>query len=367
MDQNEPSRKHICIRKFYTFIENDHRMAMALIFVLMFCVGSMDYVTGEEYSFSIFYLMPIFLAAWIMGLRTGIVVSLANTAVWVGIDFLIDHQRYGYPRISYWNSLVGCGFFVIVSVLISKLSSILKREKAVSELKTRMISFVSHEINNSMTSMNMAIAILEEENLTSSPERREKMYEVLNSVYSVIRQTSANFLNQARMQQGRLVMDRQMTDPLKIISDTADLLRPLIADKALELAISKPGTPIRVLADPDALLLVITNLAGNAVKYTPKNGKVSIRLILGKGEALFEIHDTGIGMSENELKQIMTPYYRTEEGKKRAGGFGIGLNLCREIIHAHDSSLIIKSEKGKGTRISFTLPAGRPASNRQAS
>ena len=193
------------------------------------------------------------------------------------------------------------------------------------------------------------------------------MYEVLNSVYSVIRQTSANFLNQARMQQGRLVMDRQMTDPLKIISDTADLLRPLIADKALELAISKPGTPIRVLADPDALLLVITNLAGNAVKYTPKNGKVSIRLILGKGEALFEIHDTGIGMSENELKQIMTPYYRTEEGKKRAGGFGIGLNLCREIIHAHDSSLIIKSEKGKGTRISFTLPAGRPASNRQAS
>ncbi len=360
MEQETPAVKTIrALKKFYAFLEEDRRRAMVFVFAAMFCVGFMDYVTGEEYDFSIFYLLPISFAAWSMGLKTGVAVSLANAAVWVGIDFLIDHQKYGYSQVSYWNSLVGCVFFVTVSVLVWKLNKTLKREKAVSELKTRMISFVSHEINNSLASMNIALALLQEENRASSPERRKELYEILASVYSVIRQTSLNFLNQARMQEGRLVMEKRTTDPRKIISDTAELMRPLVAEKQLRLAVTGPDTPVFVLADPDALLLVITNLVGNAVKYTPKNGSISLRFVPGPAEALFEVEDTGIGMNEEELKQIQTPYYRTEAGKKKAKGFGIGLNLCREIIQAHGSSLKIESKEGAGTRIGFSLPVQR--------
>lgn len=341
----------------YAFLEKDRRIALIFVLAAMCGVGFLDYITGEEYSFSIFYLVPISFAAWSMGRNIGISVSLAGAAVWIGIDFLIDHQKYGASRVPYWNSLVGCAFFVVVSVLISKLNSTLKKEKSVSEMKTRMISFVSHEINNSLTSMNMALALLDEENLASSPERRKAMYDVLTSVYSVIRQTSLNFLNQARMQEGKLVMYKVLSDPLKVISATADLISPLAADKGLELTISRPESPVLVLADPDALLLVITNLAGNAVKYTPRNGKIGISLSFDGEKALFEIADTGIGMSGDELEKIATPYYRTEDGKKKAKGFGIGLNLCREIIQAHGSALSIESEKGRGTKTSFTLPA----------
>jgi two-component system cell cycle sensor histidine kinase PleC len=182
------------------------------------------------------------------------------------------------------------------------------------------------------------------------------MYKILANVYSVVRQTSINFLNQARMQEGRLVMDKKPTDPMTIISETAGLISPQAADKELAFSISKPEGPVLVMADPHALLLVITNLAGNAVKYTPRNGKVTMRLKLEKGKVIFEIEDTGIGMSEEDLKKIATPYYRTQEGKKKASGFGIGLNLCREIIEAHGSTLSIESEKGRGTKAGFALP-----------
>ncbi len=364
MPQAKPPAKPLSpLKDLYAFLEKDRRIAIVFVLAAMCCVGVLDYATGEEYSFSIFYLVPISFAAWSMGRNVGISVSLAGSAVWIGIDFLLDHQKYGYSRVSYWNSLVGCAFFVVVSVLISKLNSTLKKEKSISEMKTRMISFVSHEINNSLTSMNMTLALLDEENLTSSPERRKAMYDVLASVYSVIRQTSLNFLNQARMQEGKLVMDKVLTDPLKVISGTADLISPLVADKGLELTISRPESPVLVLADPDALLLVITNLAGNAVKYTPKNGKISIRLSFDGEKALFEVEDTGIGMSGDELEKIATPYYRTEDGKKKAKGFGIGLNLCREIIQAHGSSLNIESEKGKGTKAGFYLPASDAPAN----
>ena len=357
MDQNRTYAKPILpLRDFYTFLADNRRISIIFILISMFCVGFLDYVTGEEYSFSIIYLLPISFAAWSMGVKTGVAISLANTAVWIGVDFVIDHQKYGYSQVSYWNSLVGCAFFVTVSVLVSHLSKTMKLQKAVSEIKTRMVSYVSHEISNSLTSMNLVLALLHEENLTSSPERRNDMYRILDGVYSIVRQTSANFLNLARMQEGKLVMDKKMTDPLKIVSDTAALIKPLIMDKALDLTISKYDTAVFVLADPDALLLTIMNLAGNAVKYTPKNGKVNIRLILENRKVLFEIEDTGIGIGEDELKQIAAPYYRSEEGKKHAKGFGIGLNLCREIIQAHGSSLKIESEKGKGTKISFTLP-----------
>ena len=358
MVQDNPQAKlTLPFRKLYSFLEKERHIAVLFIIIAMCCVGFLDYLTGEEYSFSIFYLVPISFAAWSMGLRAGVIVSLANAAVWFGIDFIIDHQLHGYPRVSYWNSLVGCGFFVIVSILLSKLNTALKKEKAVSDLKTRMISFVSHEINNSLTSMKLALALLQEENPESTPERREIMYGVLLSVYSIIRQTSVNFLNQARIQEGRLVLEKKTIDPQRIISDTADLIRPLITDKGLEFSMVKPDLPAFVVADPDALLLVITNLAGNAVKYTPKPGKVTIRLIPTGEKVLFEVEDTGIGMSADDLKKIATPFFRTEDGKRKAKGFGIGLNLCREIIQAHGSTLNIESETGRGTKASFTLPA----------
>ncbi len=360
MGQNRSSPKAVFSwRKLDAFFENSPRLSWLFVFLSLVCIGYLDYVTGEEYSFSVFYLIPIAFAAWRMGRGAGIAVSLASAAVWVGIDALLDRQEHGASQISDWNSLVGFAFFLIVSILVSKLSRTLVKEKAGSELKTRMISFVSHEINNSLTSMNMALAILQEDNLTSSPEGREKMYGILASVYSIIRQTSANFLNQARMQEGRFTMSMKMTDPQEAVSVTAGLIRPLIADKAMEFIVSGPSVPVLVLADPDALLLVITNLAGNAVKYTPKNGKVHIRLTLQGEKALFEVEDTGIGMDEEELKQVTAPYYRTDAGKKHAKGFGIGLNLCREIVQAHGSTLHIESKKGRGTKISFTLPASK--------
>jgi signal transduction histidine kinase len=357
MGQNKPIAGLILsFKRFYDFLEKDPRMAVIFVLGSLCGIGFLDYTTGEEYSFSVFYLIPVSFAAWRSGRRTGVAVSLVSAAVWIGIDFLIDHQKDGHPQISYWNSLVGCGFFLIVSVLISALNRTFKAERAASELKTRMVSFVSHEINNSLASMNLALTLLQEDNLASSPVERKRMYEVLGRVYSVIRQTSANFLNQARMQEGRFAMDIVMTDPLKIISETVALISPLTTDKALAVNISAPKSPVLVLADPDALLLLMTNLVGNAVKYTPKNGKISIRLIRERGKALFEVEDTGIGMSEDELERINTPYHRTDDGKKHAKGFGIGLNLCRELLQAHGSSLRIESKKGSGTKISFTLP-----------
>jgi len=99
--------------------------------IVVFLIGITDYVTGDELSFSIFYLLPVAITTWFVGRNTGIVFAVISAVCWLAADLLGGH-RYSHPAIPYWNMTVRFGFFLIVLITIARLQSALERERILS-------------------------------------------------------------------------------------------------------------------------------------------------------------------------------------------------------------------------------------------
>ena len=137
------------------------------------------------------------------------------------------------------------------------------------------------------------------------------------------------------------------------------LLEPVIESKKVALLLDFPPKGVPVRADPEALSVVMTNLIGNAFKYTPDGGSVTIRITVERApapSALVSVEDTGIGIAPEDRDKILSGDYRTREAKRVAKGYGVGLRVVDELLKSQGSTLGVESETGKGSRFFFRLP-----------
>jgi len=112
-----------------------------------------------------------------------------------------------------------------------------------------------------------------------------------------------------------------------------------------------------VIGDPGRLKQVLTNLVGNAIKYTPEGGHVWIRIFPEDGHLITSVQDTGIGISAHDQKQIFHKFYRVRtEETAHIEGTGLGLSIARSIVERHGGRIWVESEPGKGSTFSFSLP-----------
>ncbi len=110
--------------------------------------------------------------------------------------------------------------------------------------------------------------------------------------------------------------------------------------------------------------MVITNLIGNAIKYTLAGGSIKIEISMHTAEgktAEFSVTDTGIGITPEEKQAVFSGFHRTLEGQQSAAGFGIGLKVSKELLEAHGVRLQVESAPGKGSRFYFSLPVSPDA------
>jgi signal transduction histidine kinase len=147
--------------------------------------------------------------------------------------------------------------------------------------------------------------------------------------------------------------------------DLADLVRqrcvhfePVAARKKVTFKVNAQGIT-RVSGDPDRLAQVIDNLLDNALRYSPENGVISINFHdADSGERICSIHDSGPGIPAEALPRIFDRFYRVENSRsKRGGEAGLGLSIVRSLLQAQGGSISAQSETGKGTTITFHLPA----------
>lgn len=115
---------------------------------------------------------------------------------------------------------------------------------------------------------------------------------------------------------------------------------------------------ILVCGDRDRLKQVLVNLLGNAVRYSPDDGEVTVKMWKDNGQGVVSIADNGPGIAPEDLPHIFERFYRGEKSRKRSGdqGFGLGLSIAYWIVRNHDGKIDVESEPGKGTRFSVWLP-----------
>ena len=180
----------------------------------------------------------------------------------------------------------------------------------------------------------------------------ERIKELLNLI--------DNILDISRIDTRELKMEA--TSLLKVIGSIRGTIQPLAEEKGVQLKVEVPEELPLIAAAPDRLQQVFTNLLGNAVKFTPKGGTITLRVGEEDDHILVEVMDTGIGISSEELPKLFTDFYRGI--RVDTGGAGLGLSISKKIIEAHRGKIWVESpcpESGIGSKFTFILPKNPPA------
>jgi signal transduction histidine kinase len=228
-----------------------------------------------------------------------------------------------------------------------------ERERQTNRLKSQLVSGVSHEFNNALSVIHTAHILLMEND--SSPADTP-WHEMMEANIRALSAMATNLLNLGRLEAGKFDLDLQRVELAPLLRGTFERLGVIGKRKKLELKLDVADDLPSVIADADALPLVVANLLTNAFKYTPEGGSVTLgarRRPDGRVEVW--LSDTGIGVAPEDREKIFSGYYRTEQGKKTAKGFGVGLALSRMILDAHRTTLELESAPGKGSRFFFAL------------
>src|SRR5438067_5160472 len=172
-----------------------------------------------------------------------------------------------------------------------------------------------------------------------------------------------NLLAISRLEAGEARKQLERLDFAELARSTADQMRLLAEEKHIHLDCNG-AEPVEVEAGPARLKQVVVNLLDNAIKYTPESGRVSISVMKQDGRAVFEIADTGIGISPDDLPHIFDRFYRADKARSRQmGGTGLGLSIVRPICLAHDGQVKVQSTEGQGSVFHIELPLARDKRN----
>ncbi|MGE5197647.1 MAG: sensor histidine kinase, partial [Deltaproteobacteria bacterium] len=230
--------------------------------------------------------------------------------------------------------------------------------KAISKRKTDFISAVSHELRTPLTSIKGYAAILTAEKLGALPPAAKERLEKINVHSDELVHMVNDLLDIARIEAGKTVMKMERLELKNIIANVADLISIQCKNKNIELVVDVQEDMPGVLADRSQLERVFINLLGNAVKFTPQNGKIIIRAKVKEGFAQIDIVDTGIGIPAEDLAKLFQEFYRVDNAiNQQVKGTGLGLSLVKHIIEAHRGKIWVESAQNKGSIFSFTLPA----------
>jgi two-component system OmpR family sensor kinase/two-component system sensor histidine kinase BaeS len=165
---------------------------------------------------------------------------------------------------------------------------------------------------------------------------------------------------------GQLELHQQLVDPTTLILQIAERMKPQANQKSIDLEVSLPPNLPTLTVDSDRITQVLSNLIGNAIRYTPPNGVISVHADAPAGSGLLEISvsDTGHGIDPADLPYIFNRFYRTDKSRARSsGGSGLGLAIARQLVETHSGRITAESPiyqdkngVGYGTRVIFTLP-----------
>jgi signal transduction histidine kinase/CHASE3 domain sensor protein len=227
------------------------------------------------------------------------------------------------------------------------------REREIDEVKSALISTVSHELRTPLTLIHGFAELLV---LRDMPVERQRSAcaEILEASRRLARLID-DLLSVSRMESGRLVLD---PCPLDLAAVVERMLSPFRAMATRHLLRAKlPGALPVVWGDPDKVEQILTNLVGNAIKYSPEGGEVLVTIEHDGDFVQVSVRDQGIGMSPRDMGQLFEKFYRVDRDEvRRAGGTGLGLYITKRLVEMHGGRIWAESWPGVGSVFAFTLP-----------
>jgi len=231
-----------------------------------------------------------------------------------------------------------------------------RRAEEADRLKSAFIANMSHEIRTPLNSV-LALTVLLRDRTAGplTPDQRDYLEVIERNGQNLLRLLN-DILDLSRIEAGHLEMDTQDVDVASHVRDIGSALAPLATAKGLDLTLKIPEQLPLVRADVDRVRQILTNLVGNAIKFTDA-GTVQVGVDVRPDTLCLQVTDTGIGIPETQLDRIFHEFVQVDQTlARRQGGTGLGLAIARRLARLMGGEVSVTSVAGKGSRFTLTLP-----------
>ncbi|KZK73403.1 MAG: hypothetical protein A3K90_06575 [Pelodictyon luteolum] len=230
-------------------------------------------------------------------------------------------------------------------------------------LKNDFISSVSHELRTPLFSILGFSSTLLKESGSLDPATRLEFTSIIHDESVRLSSLIEDILTISRIDSGKAKYSRQIFDPVKPVSAVVAILRRQAEEKGIELVEEKPDREHRVVFDQDSFKQVMMNLLGNALKFTPKGGRVKVSISGAEEMVSITVDDTGIGIAASDHEKIFDRFYRSVPSALQIEGTGLGLAIVKDIFEMQGGSIGVQSELDRGSQFTVLLKRAEDAAD----
>jgi signal transduction histidine kinase len=297
--------------------------------------------------------------------RTWFVVLMSlNAAVGlalVGAAIVARRMTRSLERLSSATAAVAAGAFrdpIVIDTrdeigsLTASFNVMASQLRQMEQAKQEFFATVSHELRSPLTSIGGAVHLLQGEGdpLTANQKR---LTDIVSQSCERLLRLANQILEMSRLRAGAAPLDRQAVDLMRIVERVVEELHPQAEKAGVALESERSGRDFAYFGDEEKLYQLVVNLGANAIRFTPRGGRVVIRIIEAGSDFELQVEDTGVGIPPEALPEIFDPY---RQAHRNHGGTGLGLAIVHGIAKAHGGCVTAESQEGKGSRFTVLLP-----------
>ena len=238
-----------------------------------------------------------------------------------------------------------------------ELQNALNKLSELNQLKSNFVANVSHELRTPLTHLRGYLDLMEDGTLGDLSEDQRLALEVMLRSEARLEELIDELIQFSLSSSEQLILDLEVVDFGKLVSSVIPKMAVKAQNNGLALEMELADRLLPVKVDEDKLTWVVMELLDNSIKFTPRGGKVKVAVRQDDHDVCCTVTDTGIGIPQDRLSEIFTPFHQLDSSvTRRYGGVGLGLALVKKIIEAHGAAIKVKSLEGRGTQFEFRFP-----------
>jgi signal transduction histidine kinase len=240
-----------------------------------------------------------------------------------------------------------------IGALARAFNSMASQLRQMEEAKREFFATVSHELRSPLTSIRGAVDLLHEGGPGPLTEKQERLTSIIGQSSARLLRLANQILEMSRLRAGLVELERTPLDLAALVARVVEELHPQAEEAGVVLECERYGSHFAYLGDEERLYQLVLNLGANAIRFTPRGGRVLVRIIDASPEFELQVEDTGVGIPADALPSIFDPYRQAHHDR---GGTGLGLAIVRGVANAHGGRVTAESREGKGSRFTVILP-----------
>jgi signal transduction histidine kinase len=240
-----------------------------------------------------------------------------------------------------------------IGALALSFNSMASQLRQTEEAKQEFFASVSHELRSPLTSIRSAVELLQRRAADPLTEGQRRLTDIVSQSSDRLLRLANQILEMSRLRTHLTELDRQSVDFAQLVGKVLEELHPQAAEMAVDLECERHGAHFACLADEERLYQLVVNLGANAIRFTPRGGRVVVRVIDAGSELELQVEDTGVGIPTDALPTIFDAYRQAHQDR---GGTGLGLAIVKGVAKAHGGYVTAESREGQGSRFIVRLP-----------